>query len=245
MMCFVSVCISRMTYFYRLPCAIFALAFMTGCELPTQQARSAPTRTVSYQMPVLASVDPAKQDQEKDGVRISVVPYSYATKQSIKREFQQLPTLLIVNKQYPAEMREIPSLHVEPSHLRFKVKINNRLERVLRLAGTVVSFQIAGKTIAVDRARYEEFLNGIILPRQEGEYEISGPDLEAVPNNSTIAVFLYDMTTATDQAGNPTQRSNFEFYYTLNRESKTQELPITVKRVFLNERGELAVPVRN
>ena len=35
------------------------------------------------------------------------------------------------------------------------------------------------------------------------------------PDNATIALFLYDIVTATDAAGNPTKRSNFEFFFTL------------------------------
>jgi hypothetical protein len=115
------------------------------------------------------------------------------------------------------------------------VKINNHLERVLRLAGAVVSFQIAGKSIAVDKARYDDFLNGIILPRQEGEYEIAGPDVSTLPDNATIAVFIYDVVTATDPAGNATKRSNFEFYYTLREEPKTQDVQVFTKQIYLKQ----------
>jgi hypothetical protein len=216
-----------------------ALTFVGGCQLPTQQARTPQMRTLTYQLPVITPVEPEKQDQEKDGIRISVAPYSYTTKQTIRREIQPIPTLIIVNNQQPAELREIPSIEIQPGEVRFKIKINNRHERVLRLAGTVVSFQVAGKTVAVSKAKYDDFLSGIILPRQEGEYEIAGPDLAAVPENATIGLFLYDIVTATDQAGNPTQRSNFEFYYTLSRESKTMEAPIAIRRVYLNGSGEL------
>jgi hypothetical protein len=230
---------------YPVIISITALAVSAGCEMPVQQTRAPETRTITYQLPVITPVEPAKQDQEKDGIRLSVAPYSYATKQTIHREIELIPTLLVVNNQRPAVMREIPNFEVQPRELRFKVKINNRLERVLRLAGTVVSFQVAGKTVAVDKARYEEFLNGIILPRQEGEYDIAGPDLSAVPDNSTIALFLYDIVTATDQAGNPTQRSNFEFFYTFSRQSKTQEAPIVARRIYLDESGQVVRKRRN
>ena len=46
------------------------------------------------------------------------------------------------------------------------------------------------------------------------------------------------MVTATDAAGNPTQRSNFEFYYTLSRQAKTQEATVSVKRAYLNQQGQ-------
>jgi hypothetical protein len=124
---------------------------------------------------------------------------------------------------------------VTPDMVGFKVKIYNRLERVLRLAGTVVSFQVAGKTADVPKARYENFLNGIILPRQEAEYEVGGPNLAALPDNATLAFLLYDIVTATDAAGNPTKRSNFEFFYTLSRQDKEQEASVGVSRVMLSQ----------
>lgn len=114
------------------------------------------------------------------------------------------------------------------------MKVYNRLERVLRLAGTVVSFQVAGKTKNVSKASYENFLSGTILPRQETEYEIDGPDLAELGDNETIAFLLYDIVTATDPAGNATKRNNFEFYYTLSRQDKEQESPVSVSRVMLN-----------
>jgi hypothetical protein len=216
--------------------SITALAVvLVSCETPTTSPRPVSTTTLNYTLPTFTPVEPNKQDQEKDGIRISVAPHSYTTTQTAQREYRRVPSLLILNNQFPAEMRETPHVEVYPKEVRFKVKIYNQLERVLRLAGSVVSFQVAGKTAAVDpKAHYDQFLAGIILPRQEGEYEIAGPELATLPDNATIALLLYDIVTATDAAGNPTKRSNFEFFYTLSRQSKTQEAPITVKRVFLN-----------
>jgi hypothetical protein len=77
------------------------------------------------------------------------------------------------------------------------------------------------------------------LPQQEGDYEVSGPDLSVLPDNSTIGLFLYDMVTATDAAGNPTKRTNFEFYYTLSRQQKSQDMPVTVRRVMLDPSGHI------
>ena len=217
--------------------AVTALALaLAGCETPTSQ-RSAETTPLEYTLPALTPVEPNKQDQEKDGIRISVAPYAYAPRQTVQREYRRVPTILIVNSQFPAEVRETPHVEVYPKDVRFKIKIYNQLERVLRLAGTVVSFQVAGKTVAVNKARYDDFLNGIILPRQEGEYEVAGPDLDALADNTTVALLLYDIVTATDQAGNPTKRSNFEFFYTLSRQSKTQEASISIRRVSLNQTG--------
>jgi hypothetical protein len=216
-----------------------AALLLAGCEMP-QRAGPSSTTAVEYRLPVLTPVDVGKQDQEKDGIKISVAPYSYAPKQQFHREFRRIPAILLVDNQYPAEMRETPSIEVSPSDVRLRVKIYNHFERVLRLAGAVVSFQVAGKSAVVPRAKYNDFLEGIILPRQEGEYEIAGPELSDLPDNATIGLFLFDIVTETDAAGNPTKRSNFEFYYTLSQEAKTENVSPRVQRVTLNK-GEAAL----
>ncbi|MEK9139369.1 MAG: hypothetical protein AAB393_19805, partial [Bacteroidota bacterium] len=188
----------------RLCCTVLATAAVAliGCE--TMDTMPPPSHTtLQYRLPVLTPVEPDKQDQEKDGIRVSVAPYSYTANTIVRKEYRLVPSLVTVNNQQPAEVREIPSIVITPDTVRLKVKIYNQLERVLRLAGTVVSFQVAGKQTNVPKARYEDFLNGIILPRQEVEYEVGGPDLSDLPDNATIAFLLYDIVTATDAAGNP------------------------------------------
>ena len=217
---------------------LIALITLSGCVLPPPDAPP-PPRTISYQLPVFTPVDPDKQSQEEDGVRITVAPYAYATKETVHTEIQPLPTLFAVNNEYPAKLTEVPTLEVTPKEVRFKVTVYNHLERVVRMGGTAVAFSVAGKTIATDQSGYADFLNGIILPRQEGDYEIAGPDISTLPDNATIGLFLYDMVTATDAAGNPTKRSNFEFYYTLSRQDKTESVPVTVRRVMLDQNGRV------
>ena len=220
----------------RLCCTVLAASAiaLVGCE--TMDTTPPPSHTtLQYRLPTLTPVEPDKQDQEKDGIRVSVAPYTYTAKTIVRKEYRLAPSLVVMQNQHPADVREIPSIAVTPDTVRLKVKIYNRLERVLRLAGAVVSFQVAGKTANVPKARYEDFLNGILLPRQEAEYEVGGPDLTDLPDNATIAFLLYDIVTATDAAGNPTQRSNFEFFYTLSRQDKEQEVSSSVNRITLGE----------
>ncbi len=212
---------------------------LSGCQNtpPPPVSNSLP-----YSLPILTPVEADKQDQVKDGIRVSVAGYTYEPKLTYQRQYRRVPQIIVVGGSYPVEVREMPSVEVTPKEVRFKVKIYNNLERVLRLAGTVVSFQAGGKTLVVPKSHYDDFLNGIILPRQEGEYEISGPDVSALPGNATIAFFLYDIITETDAAGNPTRRSNFEFFYTLSHEAKTQEASITTRSVGLNAAAASLLP---
>jgi len=210
---------------------------LTGCA--TTEQPPAANAQMQYKLPTLTPVEPDKQMQEKDGIRISVAATTYTTEQNTRKEFRLRSTTAILGDVL-AEMRETTSVAVNPSDVHLTVKINNQLERVLRLAGTVVSFQAAGKASVVPKGKYDDFLAGIILPRQEQSYEVAGPELAQVPDHTTIAFFLYDIVTATDAAGNPTKRSNFEFYYTLSREDKTLEVPSpTPKKVYVS------VPIAN
>ena len=216
--------------------AIAAAGFvLAGCETPKSQPQ--PTQTMEYKLPVLAPVEPDKMTVERDGIKMTVTGYPYGLTRTSRKEYRPKPALFAVNDQWPAEMREIPAITVHPKDIRFKVKIYNQVEHVLRLAGAVVSFQVAGQTLNVPKARYENFLSGIILPRQEAEYEVGGPDLADLtnPDQAKIALLLYDIVTVTDAAGNPTKRSNFEFFYTLSLQSKTEDVrdvitPISVSQ---------------
>lgn len=213
---------------------VFTVA-LVGCATVDTTPPPSSKKILRYRLPILTPVEPDKQDQEKDGIRISVAPYTYSANTVVHKEYRLIPSLITVNNQQPAEVREIPSIAITPDTVRLKVKIYNQLERVLRLQGTVVSFQVAGKQANVPKARYEDFLNGIILPRQEVEYEVGGPDLSDLPDNATVAFLLYDIVTATDAAGNPTQRSNFEFFYTLSYQDKQKEVSSSVNRITLGE----------
>lgn len=212
-----------------------------GCVVPQETGPAAST-TVSYNLPVLAPVDPAKQNQVTDGLHISVSPATYRAQPVSRREYRRTLALLVVDGQYPAQMRTTPGLTVAPRDVRFKVTISNPLPHVLRLSDTLVQFQVDGQNVDVPRSSYEGFLSGFIPPRGQKEFEIGGPDLSTVPAGKTIGLFLYDVVTQTDGAGNATKKSNFEFYYTLSFQSKTETLPVTVKEVHVTQDQYRALP---
>ena len=213
---------------------IAAAGFMlAGCFTPPPPPPLARTR--EYKVPVLTPVEPDKMTVERDGIKIAVTGYPYGTKRTSRKVYRSKYTFIAANDQWPAEVREIPGFTVQPKDIRFKVKIYNQVDHVLRLAGAVVSFQVAGQTVTVPKASYENFLSGIILPRQEAEYEVGGPNLADLtnPDQAKIALLLYDIVTATDAAGNPTKRSNFEYFYTLAFQSKTEEICEVISPVLL------------
>lgn len=168
--------------------------------------------------PRIESVDPMKDNQLRDGVRIIVAPAPFHVSRKVASAFRYQPAVLMIGGG-PVERRDLSEPIVTPDELRFKIRISNRLPRVVRLAGTAVAFQLAGRTINVPHERYAEFLNGIVLPQQEVTLDLVGPKVSEIigsqlPGDSAVlALLLYDVVTATDAAGTPTKRSNFEFYY--------------------------------
>jgi len=212
--------------------ASIALAILVGCAT-TQKPKESPSIKVMYGVPTLTPAENTSQDLEKHGIRISLLPYTFSATRKFRRQYKRLPTLFVVNDQYSFERKEVPYYEVTPEQVKFKVKVYNNLGHVLRLAGTVISFQVAGKMVALDKSGYEDFLNGIILPRQEMEYEIVGPSINSLPDSCTIALLLYDIVTKTDAAGNPTERTNFEWYYSYSKEIVTELETVNVQKVMM------------
>ena len=101
---------------------------LVGCQ--TMDTTPPPNRTtLQYRLPTLTPVDPDKQDQEKDGIRVSVAPYTYTATTVVRKEYRLVPSLIRMNNEQPAEVREIPSIAVTPDTVRLKVNSRPRLCR--------------------------------------------------------------------------------------------------------------------
>ena len=217
------------------------LVVLLGCAtVPTAGGPSVTTTPVNFKMPTIASVDPGKENQERDGVRVIASAMPFRLERVVRTEYRPVRSTLILGNQAPVDRRVISIPDIQPEQLVFKIRINNRLPRVLRLAGTVVAFQVAGRNVNVPQDRYADFVNGIVLPQQETELELRGPsllelagsDLNGLAGDSaTVAVLLFDIVTATDAAGNPTRRSNFEFYYRFTLPMHADQYETTTTRL--------------
>lgn len=205
---------------------LFVLAIIVclaaACAI-NPQPQEAPTQTinVSCQLPNITPLPETKVLQEKGGVEIAVAAVAYEAIRTTVVETKDVePPFIdrIITTKARENMRYVertsrPALHVSPDRLRFRVTINNKLTRVFRGAGTVVQFNVGGKLIPIEQEGYAEFINVIVPPRSEQQVEIYGSRLQAVPAQTTIGIFLYDVVTKTDAAGNPTERQNFEWYF--------------------------------
>jgi hypothetical protein len=220
--------------------SIVCLIAVTGCVAPQRPPNYT---TIRAKVPTIATLAETKESQEKGGIEIAVVPAAYTatakTRTTIERA--QPPTIAVLlvpstetKDQVFVEERTTPYLAVEPGRLQFTVRVNNKLSRVFRGQGAVVQFNVAGKMIPFDRIDYKEFLSGIVPPRNEASFSIMGPPFELLPDQGQIGIFLYDVVTATDAAGNVTEKQNFEWYFDYTTKPIEQQAEYQVKRGYVD-----------
>ena len=218
--------------------ACILLTAITGCQ--TAAPRAPQTTTISCRLPSITPLPETKSSQEKGGLEITIVPTSY---KAVRQEKQVLtPVTPDFGEQIlgpPKENREkmtfvreeiIPELKPQPGRLQFAVRINNKLSRVFRGQGSVVQINVAGKLIPINRENYAEFVDGIVPPRNETELNIYGPAVDSIPEKGTIGIFLYDVVTATDTAGNVTEKQNYEWFFNYETQLAQESAEVRVKR---------------
>lgn len=229
--------------------AVFSLAsiILAGCAVPAPTAPEKPLTTkVSCNLPTLTPMKETKENQEKGGILVTLVAANYQC-QLLKEEtlvpvqpnFQEVLADSLAKSPVPHQYFEkstIPVFKVTPERLRFTFRLNNKLQRVFRGAGAVIQFNIAGKTQRIDQQDYKELIEMIVPPRNEQQVDFWGPGMDQIPDQSTIGIFLYDVVTKTDAAGNTLEKQNFEWYFKYTRELREEVREIVKERVKLDPR---------
>jgi len=199
------------------------LVSLTGCVVAPEAP--VPKTTITAKVPVMTALAETKEAQEKGGVEIAVVPSTYKAVRRAKYSFHQaspgfgamLGASVATggNSQQLIYIEETitPFLEIQPGRLQFTVRVNNKLARVFRGQGAVVQMNVAGKLVPFGQTDYKEILDGIVPPRNENTFTIYGPAFDVLPDKGTIGILLYDVVTATDVAGNVTEKQNFEWYF--------------------------------
>lgn len=152
---------------------VFCLAVLLSVVLFGCASTKPPTveyTKVVYTMPRLTPAEGSQQEQAKGKVRISCTAVPFVAERYFNVSCKKLPVLIVVGDQYPVEVKRTPFYQVEPDHLIFKVKVHNNLDHVLRLEGTVVSFRVGHESVPVERSGYDDFLAGMLPPREEMEF---------------------------------------------------------------------------
>lgn len=215
-----------------------ALACLTlaGCVAPQPQQPN-PTHVMRCKVPDITAMPETKQSQSKGGVEISIAAVAYKAEVGTKTTRRQVERPLLFIDPNPqtgpkifVEDTTTPFLKIVPERLQFTVKINNQLARVFRGAGTVVQYNVGGKLMSVDQTGYGEMLGAIVPPRSELQLTIFGPKIDTIPDNGTLGIFFYDVVTATDAAGNVTEKQNYEWYFKYEAKTVEQNGEIITKR---------------
>jgi hypothetical protein len=210
-----------------------------GCVTP-QDIGPAPTTQISCTIPKIEVIADKvnTETQTKGGLDITVVPALYKAVRVDKTTTRQVEANIGVqisligqdlkNKVY-VEQVTTTSLKCQPARLEFTVKIHNQLNRVFHGQGAVVQFNVDGTLIPFNNTDYKEFSGGIVPPLNDGDLKIIGPPLDTLKDKGTITIFLYDVVTATDTAGNTTEKQNYtwDFSYTTQPVSDTAEVRTT------------------
>ncbi len=175
-----------------------------------------------YDLPSISHVDINSQTKIKNKVTISVAVPKFSVERVISTNYKQIDESTILLNKYTFEKEVKPYYSMNPSQLSFSVKIYNNLDHVLRLAGTIISLQADGQLLQFEKSNYNNFLNGILLPKEEKQFDIPGPSTESLPSKCTLGLFIYDVISEMDKAGNPIEKSNFQWYFDFNKKNITE-----------------------
>jgi hypothetical protein len=187
-------------------------------------------------VPSLTALQETPQSQTKSGLRITLAPETYTAKESWTSQSRPAdpPKFLGLPVTSPpapdavyVETTRSPELVVSPDTLLFHVHLSNQMPRVFRGSGIAVQFNVAGKVVSVDPSGFGDLTNIILPPRSEQEITIIGPKIATVPAPSTIGVFFYDVVTNMDQAGNVTEKQNFEWYFSYQTQVVEKEFSVS------------------
>lgn len=235
--------------------AVVFLTVLSACASVEVAERANPVVTVRCVYPVITPLADTKELQAKGGINISLAPNTFLCSDAVKLTRREVPTNVfdwdsslfrLINQNggsRPGNMAEnymlvettsTPVYVVNPDKVAFRIKINNQMPRVFRGAGTVVLYNFGGKNTSTSSQDYAELANVIVPPRTETELTIYGPSFQGIPGNTTLGIFLYDVVTQTDNAGNIIEKQNFEWYYNYQTQFKDAMREITTSKAWVH-----------
>jgi len=206
---------------------------LAGCATTSQPP---PPVTSTVRVPTFSYTEDASAVQKKGGVTIELIPASYDVTKQVKSEERDKPKPFMYVEPDPNretfrwfDKVETPYYVPNPPNLLFAVKITNQMDGTLRMAGSIVTYQVDGRPLQVPLVRYAQFQSSIVPRRQTVETSIEGPPLDELKDDGgQVFVSIDDVITERDAAGNPTRRANFEWIFSYSMESITKTDQITI-----------------
>jgi hypothetical protein len=229
-----------------LPSVLVFFGALLGCAAPEKAPEPKAMATVKCTYPVISPLPETRELQEKGGVSISLAPGSFQCTKAVARTSREVaPTfgesMQLAssggNKQFyrMVESTNTPVYKVNPEKVAFRVKITNQMPRVFRGSGTVVLYNFGGKNASISSNEYGELTNILIPPRASMEVTIYGPTFQQIPEKTTLGIFLYDVVTKTDNAGNIVEKQNYEWYYAYQVQVKEEAMEVSKSRQWMKK----------
>jgi hypothetical protein len=198
--------------------------------------------TFAVDVPEVTPLSQTASTQRQGGVSITVASARFDTATHAECSYDFARGLAVFEAPPPGASLQTDQQFSETSRaivgvnhptLAFLVTIRNNMARVFRGAGALVEFKVDSHVEAVEKQNYTEFLNALLPPGSESQLTISGPPLTTLRDGTKVGVFLYDVVTAIDGAGNVTKRENFEWYFRVSRRHMTVSTTSAIRNVWV------------
>lgn len=232
---------------------IALLLFLSACAPVPVTPAASPVVTVRCSYPVITPLPQTKELQTKGGINISLAPNDFTCKDAVRKTTRNIAQTLFDMNEISSkvdtanreggkpddyrltEVTSTPVYGVSPEKVAFRVKINNQMPRVFRGSGTVVLYNFGGRNNSISSQEYAELTNLIVPPRTEAEVTIYGPAFTSIPEKTTLGIFLYDVVTKTDTAGNIQEKQNFEWYYSYELRTKEAQREVKKEKIWVRK----------
>jgi hypothetical protein len=202
-----------------------------------------PEHTFRIIVPEVTPLPETEELQRKGGVSVTVAPVTVSVEPYERCEYVPTSSLMALlsrptsasnDTHKPFEVLRFPTSRLlSGDAVSFVVTITNHMDRVFRGSGALVQFNVDGRVQGTDQSQYEDLLTALIPPGEERQYVIRGVPIGALPGESTLAMDLYDLITGIDQAGNITQRDNFQWYFQVTVDHRVERVAGTRQVLWL------------
>lgn len=209
------------------------LAGCTGVPLPFQTKAGATPETIhqTCQVPTIAPMGKTEEVQKRGGVVISVSTVPFTARLVERKAYRQLQTLLVRNGKHNYEVTTTPVLAPSPRQLRFKIRVLNNTDDVLRLAGTLVRFNLDGKDYALDAesSGMRSIVDGVLAPREQKEFDLVAAPADKLRQGANVSLRIYGVAT-----GSAKEKGNYEWNYrVVSIREEAKDVAATVQTVAL------------
>jgi len=183
--------------------------------------------TLSYELPTITPTNGTIQTQKKGGVLITceVIPFNVSELNKEKRDIfyadPKLPGYDIF------QVKNTPIAVIQPESFIINIKIKNNQERILKIRETAMLMQIDGVTYNMPESDIKEWYAAMVIKNAEFSYRIKGPNIKNLNGAKLLYLFINDVPTEMDAAGNIKKRENFEWYFECKMQPIQKQTKIT------------------